>query len=250
MTLPLIVLAVGSLVVGWVGIPHALTGGANINYFERWLEPIIVKVPDGPVTRLHSGLPAPETAHAPAAAESAEPGASHAEAAHEAIDPTEYLLMLLSLAIAAGGIYMGWVFYVKRPDLPKVWAAKLRPLYTLSFNKWYLDWLLDVKGVQAVKAVDDALWTVDSAVVDGGVNGAGWMTRFWAKVTGWWDKWVIDLAVNATGFITKAGSYVLRTVQTGFWQNYALLFAAGLFLILLYYVYPAISTTIKTFTGK
>ena len=44
MTLPLIVLAVGSLVVGWVGIPHALTGGANINMFERWLEPVIVKV--------------------------------------------------------------------------------------------------------------------------------------------------------------------------------------------------------------
>ena len=162
----------------------------------------------------------------------------------------EYLLMLLSVAVAAGGIYMGRLFYVKRPDLPKIWAAKLRPLYTLSFNKWYLDWLLDVKGVEAVKAVDDALWKVDATIVDGGVNGAGWMTRFWAKVTGWWDKWVIDMAVNATGFITKAGSYVLRTVQTGFWQNYALLFAAGLFVILLYYVYPAISATIKGFTGK
>jgi NADH:ubiquinone oxidoreductase subunit 5 (subunit L)/multisubunit Na+/H+ antiporter MnhA subunit len=158
--------------------------------------------------------------------------------------------MLLSLAVAAGGIYLGRLFYVKRPDLPKIWAARLRPLYTLSFNKWYLDWLLDVKGVEAVKAVDDALWKVDASVVDGGVNGAGWMTRFWARVTGWWDKWVIDMAVNATGFIAKAGSYVLRTVQTGFWQNYALLFAAGLFVILLYYVYPAISTTIKGFSGK
>jgi NADH-quinone oxidoreductase subunit L len=142
------------------------------------------------------------------------------------------------------------VFYLKRPDLPKVWAQKLRPLYTLSFNKWYWDWLLDVKGVQAGKAVNDALWKVDAAVVDGGVNGAGWVTRFWAKVTGWWDKWVIDLAVNATGFVTKVGSYVLRTLQTGFWQNYALLFALGLFIILLYYVYPAISTTIKGFTGR
>ena len=107
-----------------------------------------------------------------------------------------------------------------------------------------------MKGVEAVKAVDDALWKVDASIVDGGVNGAGWLTRFWATVTGWWDKWVIDLAVNATGFITKAGSYLLRTIQTGFWQNYALMFAAGLFFILLYYVYPAISTTIRGFTGK
>jgi len=252
MTLPLIVLAVGSVVVGWVGIPHALTGGANINLFERWLEPVIVKVHESRPAQhtVTQAAPGANSASAPVETSAAEQAAGHSEAGHEATDPKEYLLMLLSLAIAAGGIYLGRVFYVKRPDLPKIWTAKLRPLYTLSFNKWYLDWLLDVKGVEAGKAVNNALWTVDATVVDGGVNGAGWMTRFWAKVTGWWDKWVIDLAVNATGFITKASSYALRTVQTGFWQNYALLFAAGLFLILLYYVYPAISTTIKGFTGK
>ena len=252
MTLPLIVLAVGSLVVGWVGIPHALTGGANINIFERWLEPVIVKVHEAPATVFHTAQAAPGANPAAATAEASTAGstAAPAESAHEAFDLKELLLMVLSLAIAFGGIYLGRLFYLKRPDLPKIWAARLRPLYTLSFNKWYLDWLLDVKGVEAVKAVDDALWKVDATVVDGGVNGAGWMTRFWAKVTGWWDKWVIDLAVNATGFITKAGSYVLRTIQTGFWQNYALLFAAGLFVILLYYVYPAISTTIKGFSGK
>jgi NADH:ubiquinone oxidoreductase subunit 5 (subunit L)/multisubunit Na+/H+ antiporter MnhA subunit len=246
------VLAVGSLVVGWVGIPQALTGGANINIFERWLEPVIVKVHEAPaaghaVTQAAPGANSAAPAREASVAESA---AGHSEASHEATDPKEYLLMLLSLAIAAGGIYLGRLFYLKRPDLPKIWAARLRPLYTLSFNKWYLDWLLDVKGVEAGKAINNALWTVDATVVDGGVNGAGWMTRFWAKVTGWWDKWVIDLAVNATGFVTKVGSYMLRTVQTGFWQNYALLFAAGLFVILLYYVYPAISTTIKGFTGK
>jgi NADH-quinone oxidoreductase subunit L len=244
MTLPLIVLALGSVVVGWVGIPHALTGGANLNVFERWLEPVIAKVHEPPSPQSHEGHSA---AGVPAAAPTAE---SAHEAAHEPIDPMEYALIVLSLAIAVGGIFLGRVFYVKRPDLPRVWAQKLRPLYTLSFNKWYWDWLLDVKGVQAGKAVNDALWKVDAAVVDGGVNGAGWVTRFWAKVTGWWDKWVIDLAVNATGFVTKVGSYVLRTVQTGFWQNYALLFALGLFIILIYYVYPAITTTIRTFTGR
>jgi len=249
MTLPLIVLAAGSLVVGWFGIPHALTGGANINFFEHWLEPVIVQVHDGPVPQ-HAASEAAPGAHPRAAAEPLAAEESHAEAAHEATNPLEYLLILLSLAIAAGGIYLGRVFYVKRPDLPKVWAAKLRPLYTLSFNKWYWDWLLDIKGVEAGKALNDGLFQVDHEFVDGGVNGAGSVTRFWAKVSGWWDKWIIDLAVNATGWITRAGSFVLRTVQTGFWQNYALLFALGLFVILIYYVYPAISTTIKGFAGK
>jgi NADH-quinone oxidoreductase subunit L len=249
MTLPLIVLAAGSLVVGWVGLP----GGAKVNLFERWLEPVIVDVNRAPATRLHGTETAPGAAPvtAPAEAAAAESTAAHGEeAVYEGLGSTEILLMVLSLAIALGGIYLGRVFYVKRPDLPKAWAAKLRPLYNLSFNKWYWDWLLDVKGVEAGKTVNNALWDVDSQFVDGGVNGSAWVTRFWATVSGWWDKWVIDLAVNATGWITRAGSFVLRTVQTGFWQNYALLFALGLFVILIYYVYPAISITIKSLTGK
>jgi NADH-quinone oxidoreductase subunit L len=249
MTLPLIVLAVGSVVVGLVGIPRALTGGANINIFERWLAPVIVNVNRPPATPLHAAQPAPGEGSVAAPAEARETEAA-SEPAHEPAGSTEYLLIAISLAIAFGGMYLGWVFYVKRPDLPRVWAAKLKPLYTLSFNKWYWDDLLDVKGVQAGKALNNALWDVDSTFVDGGVNGSAWVTRFWSMVSGWWDKWVIDLAVNATGWITRAGSFVLRTVQTGFWQNYALMFAAGLFLILLYYVYPAISTTIKGFSGK
>lgn len=215
MTVPLQVLAVGSTVAGLIGIPLALTAGKDLNFFERWLDPVIVKV------------------H----------GAEHAAAHH--IEPIEYLLMILSVGVAGLGIYLGKLAYEKRTELADIWAAKAGPLYKLSANKWYLDWLLDVKGVEAGKVVNNALWEVDGAVVDGGVNGSAWVTKFWAKVTGWWDKWVIDLAVNATGWIARAGSFVLRTVQTGFWQNYALLFAVGLFVILIYYVYPAITTTIK-----
>ena len=158
--------------------------------------------------------------------------------------------MLFSVAIAVGGIYLGRLFYEKRPELPKRWAERLRPLYTLSFNKWYWDYLLDVKGVEAGKAINDALWRVDSDVVDGSVNGAGGMTRFWARASGLWDKYAVDGAVNATGWITKAGSIILRTLQTGFWQNYALLFVLGLFIIFLFYIYPAITTTLKGFIGK
>ena len=177
---------------------------------------------------------------------------AEARAEHEVepVSPAEYLLMALSLGIAIGGIFLGKQFYEKNPDLPKQWAARLRPLYKLSFNKWYWDWLLDVKGVEAGKAINNGLWRVDAAVVDGGVNGSAWFARLWSKASGWWDKWVIDLAVNLTGWITQGGSFLLRAVQTGFWQNYALLFALGLFLILIYYVYPAAIVTLKSLVAR
>ncbi|HXG68954.1 MAG TPA: hypothetical protein VNO70_27895, partial [Blastocatellia bacterium] len=222
MTLPLVVLAVGSAVVGLIGIPAAFTfGAANINLFEHWLDPVVVKVGD----------------------------TAHAAEAH-AIHPEEYALILLSLAIAAGGIYLGRKFYVQNPDLPGQWAAKLRPLYNLSFNKWYWDWLLDVKGVEAGKAVNNALWQVDAGVVDGGVNGSGWVTRFWSAVSGLFDKWIVDGAVKVTGWIPYVGSIFFRTVQTGFWQNYALIFAAGLFIILAIYVYSAVPAWWANITGR
>ncbi len=231
MTLPLVVLAVGATVAGLVGIPHA-------NLFERWLEPVIVDVHKAP-----SGIE-----HAAGAGELAATSASevavHEEAAHEPI-AYEIALMILSLTIAGVGIFLARLFYLKRTELADLWAAKLRPLYTLSFNKWYWDYLLDVKAVEAGKAANNALWEVDKEVVDGGVNGAGWFTRFWARASGLWDKWVIDLAVNATAKITYWSSFVFRAVQTGLWQNYALLFAIGLFLILLLFIYPSIPTTIK-----
>jgi len=230
MTLPLIVLAAGSVVAGLIGIPHAipaLVGShANLNWFEHWLSPVMAKVGEGSA-------------------------GEHSQAAvTEPVQSAEYLLIVLSLAVAASGMYLGWFFYVKRTELPRLWAERLRPLYKLSFNKWYWDYLLDVKAVEAGKSVNDALWRVDAVVVDGGVNGTSWMTRLWARISGWWDKWVIDLLVNATAWITRAGSIILRTLQTGLWQNYALLFVVGLFIILALYVYKVVPTAISSFTGK
>jgi len=238
MTLPLIVLAVGSVVVGLVGIPH-------YSAFEHWLAPVIVDVHRAPGAETAPAAHSTPSTEANGASPTSVPG----EASHQS-RTMEYLLMGLSLVVAIGGIMLGRLFYEKRPELPKQWAARLKPLYQLSFNKWYWDWLLDIKGVQAGKAVNNALWRVDADVVDGGVNGAGWMTRTGAIISGWWDKWIVDGLVNATGWVARAGSVVLRTAQTGLWQNYALLFVIGLFLVFVWYVYPAITTTIKGLLGR
>jgi NADH-quinone oxidoreductase subunit L len=231
MTLPLIVLAFFSVVAGLVGLP-----GSKFDLLGRWLKPVIVDVrqpvAEAPVFQAFEGAAAPETAEA------------------EGIGLAEVGLMVLSMAIAIGGVLLGFLFYVKRPSLPGEWSRRLGPLYKLSANKWYWDYLLDVKGVEAGKAVDNALWRVDQAVVDGGVNGAGWLTRFWSFISGLFDKYVVDVAVNATGWFTKAGNVILRSFQTGFWQNYALLFTLGLFVIILIYERSAISAVVRGFTGK
>ena len=206
MTLPLIVLAIGSALVGFLGIPGA-------NAFEHWLHPVIDPVGGG-----HEGHPWSEVV----------------------------ILMIVSSAVAVAGIFLAIRFYLRKTELADIWAAKLKPLYTLSANKWYLDYALDVKGVEAGKAVNDALWKVDTRVVDGGVNGSAWMTRLWATISGFWDKWVVDGLVNLTGWTARAGSIVLRTFQTGFWQNYALLFTAGLFIIVFIYQRRAMLDTAKS----
>jgi NADH-quinone oxidoreductase subunit L len=243
MTLPLIVLAAFSAVVGFVGLPHA-------SVFERWLEPVIADVRHAPAhAEGAAAAPGGHATAAPAGAHAvAEAGGAHGEAAHEAWSVAEVVLMVLSLLLAAGGILLGVSFYVKRPELPRAWGERLRPLYKLSFNKWYWDYLLDVKGVEAGKALNNSLWRVDSGVVDGGVNGSARVTRFSSGVSRWWDKWVVDgILVWLTSKITYAGSVVLRSIQTGFWQNYALLFTLGLFLIFFYYDYTAVVSGIRDF---
>jgi NADH-quinone oxidoreductase subunit L len=250
MTLPLIVLAIFSVVGGLAGIPAALSFGANINLFERWLEPVIVDVHRAPSTAHSATKSAPGAHSEPSAAglpAAAEPGGAHGEGSHE-IHPIEYLLMVLSLLIAAGGIYLGRLFYLKRPEMPEAWAERLRPLYKLSFNKWYWDYLLDVKGVEAGKSVNNSLWRVDGELIDGSVNGSAWVTRFWSSVSGWWDRWIVDgILVWLTSKLAYAGSVVFRSIQTGFWQNYALMFALGLFLIFFFYEYTAMISGVRDF---
>ncbi len=43
-----------------------------------------------------------------------------------------------------------------------------------------------------VMGLGEALWKFDANVIDGGVNGAGWMTRMSGTISSWWDKWIID----------------------------------------------------------
>jgi NADH-quinone oxidoreductase subunit L len=80
------------------------------------------------------------------------------------------------------------------------------------------------------------LGAFDRTIVDGGVNGAGWLTRFSATISMWWDTWIIDGAVRFGSFLVKMLSYPVCILQTGRVQAYALFVVVGALAFLGYYI--------------
>jgi NADH-quinone oxidoreductase subunit L len=159
MTVPLVILAVLSVFVGYFGIPH-------------FIQP---------------ALPSPGVA--------AEP--------HEG----PWLLKLIAIAMAVGGIATAYVAYVKSPGLPDRLAHQWRRAYDLSFNKWYVDEVYDKVFVRPTVEMANFLWRyMDVAMIDKAVNGVA------AAVLNW--------------------SRSLRLVQSGEVQHYALAMALGAVVIL------------------
>ncbi|MBI3471008.1 MAG: NADH-quinone oxidoreductase subunit L [Candidatus Solibacter usitatus] len=211
MTVPLMVLAAGSVLAGWVGVPKLWSAfPESFRLFEHWLAPVF------------------ESTHAVVEE------AGHA-AHHDA--GTEWMLMALSVAIAVIGILIARHFYGTNPAIPDRIEASLKPLHTTLYNKWYVDEIYDFLFVNGLcKGGGNVMKDFDSNVVDGGVNGAGWLTRFSSTISIWWDTWIIDGAVRLSSFLVKIASYPVRILQTGQVQAYALFVLAGVVLFFGYYI--------------
>ena len=66
------------------------------------------------------------------------------------------------------------------------------------------------------------MWKFDANVIDGLVNLTGWATIKLADLKQWFDIWVVDGAVNGSGWVVRQGANILRYLQTGSMQFYAL----------------------------
>jgi NADH-quinone oxidoreductase subunit L len=86
------------------------------------------------------------------------------------------------------------------------------------------------------KGGGSALAAFDRKVVDGGVNGAGWVTRFVSSLSIWWDTWIVDGAVRFGAFSVKLLSYPVCMLQTGRVQTYALYTVAGAVIFFWYFL--------------
>jgi NADH-quinone oxidoreductase subunit L len=225
MTVPLMVLAIGALVAGFVGFPQAL-GGTNA--IEHFLEPSFTARSAAHET------PAMATEQAPAH-EAAAVGGEHAETAHMS-RLGEIGLMIFSVLIAVAGILTARHFYLTRPEIPGRLTARFRGVHALLFNKYYVDELYNATAIRGTSSSARGLWTFDRIVVDGAVNGSGWLTRLGAWASHMFDKHVVDGLVNLLGWTAGQGSFLVRRLQTGLVQNYALLMVFGVFAFLTIYL--------------
>jgi len=138
MALALIVLAIGSVVAGYVGLPHVLGGG---DWFARFLEPSF-----------------------------------HLEPAHEAANGgLELTLMAVSSGVAIAGVGIAAYFFLSNKAAADAMASRFSGLHRVLMNKYYVDEVYDAAIVQPIRMVsEDGLWkVVDAGIIDGAVNGTG-----------------------------------------------------------------------------
>ena len=150
MALALIVLALGSVLAGYIGVPHVLGGE---NRLAAWLEPSF---------------------HAPQAT-AVEVFEAESEAGEEGEAGLELTLMAVSSAIALIGIGLAAFIWLKRRDVAASMARTYAGLHRLLLNKYYVDEVYDATVVQPIRiASQEGLWRgFDVQVVDGAVNGTG-----------------------------------------------------------------------------
>jgi NADH-quinone oxidoreductase subunit L len=170
MTIPLALLAFFSITAGYLGLPAVV--GKNANLFANFLEPVI-----------HSG-----------------------HEAHLGIG-TEWLLILLSVAVAVLGIVIAWIFYIKNTAIPSKLVARFPGIYKLLYNKYYVD--------EAYNAV----------IINPAIRGSELLYKHF-------DLKVIDGAINGTAASANFFGKILSVFQTGLLKDYALIFLLGTVLIL------------------
>lgn len=143
------------------------------------------------------------------------------------VPDANYILIVLSVAVALGGIWLGRRLYLGQPATDPL--TKLGGFYRLLENKYYLDDLY-MKGVVLPirDRVSRAMYWLNQNVFDGAVNGAASGTKKLGKsVYEVLDQQIIDGAVNGAGRGARAGSARLRLVQSGDVQRYAAMLLIG-----------------------
>lgn len=143
MSVPLVILAVGSVVAGFVGLPP------EAGPFHRFLEPIFT-------------LPGVEAIHISTA--------------------TSLTFAVISTIVALAGLGVAYAAYISGAINPVTTAQRYGPLYQLSFRKYYFDEIYEAVIVHPLYRFSVFLWrVVDVKIIDGAVNGVASLVGFTAQ---------------------------------------------------------------------
>ena len=209
MTIPLVVLAILSVFVFYSFNPFDAS--------DSW----IVRAVGRPDSVVPPSMAAPST-----------------EAFEEAAHGLHGTAMLLSLSVAGIGVLFAFVTYYWRKINADAVASALGPAYRFLLNKWYFDEIYQAVIVNGTLALSRILRWFDGNIVDGLVNGTGWVTRGISSVSGMFDTYVVDGIVNLTGYLSGVGGLALRKFQTGRVQSYVIF--AVLSVMVFYFVFRLI----------
>ncbi len=139
MTVPLMILAVLSIVGGFIGIPEVLGGK---HFLEEFLKPVF----EDSTLRLIHHLP----------------------------EQTELILMGVAITVMAAAIYYAYKTYIVNQTLPAAEEEELTPLHQLVYKKYWIDELYDNAITQPLNFISHGLHkVVDNQLIDGIVNGVG-----------------------------------------------------------------------------
>ena len=139
MTIPLMVLAVLSVVGGWIGIPEVLGGH---HFLEEFLAPVFEN--------------------------------SSFRLVHHMSHTTEYWLMGGATVVMLMFLWAAYTTYVKNNTLPDAEGAELKPTHKLIYNKYWIDELYENVFTKPLNFISEGLHKlVDNQIVDGIVNGVG-----------------------------------------------------------------------------
>jgi NADH-quinone oxidoreductase subunit L len=208
MAVPLMILAIGAVVAGYVGVPPALGGS---NRIDQFLEPsFTVESPGAPASPAAGAADIAGREQLPPGPTENQPVAAGHETPHEA---PELGLMLLATVVALAGIALSAFLFLTRRQAAAALAARFPGLHRLLLNKYYVDEAYDAAVVRPlVEGSEHGLWrTVDAGLIDGSVNGLGRLVR-------------------------GAGG-ILRLAQTGSIRAYAASLFIGAILILGWYLW-------------
>ena len=197
MTIPLVILAVGSVLGGYVGLPHVVTKWKFLSFgkfWENWLHPVLWQP--------HGGGAEHGAANA---AEKAGHAASHAGQA-----AAEWGAMGISILAAVVGILLATRWYSRETEIPSKVAGSHPAGYRTLLNKYWVDEIYLGAFIRPFMS----------------------MSRIASGI----DKWLVDGTVNVVAYSNEVFGMLLRFFQTGYIRNYGLFILLGLLVFLFFFL--------------
>ena len=151
-TVPLIALAIPSVLIGFFTVAPVLFGG----YFG---DAIQVLEPNNVIGEIGKEFQGPV-----------------AFALHGFVSPPFWL--------AAAGVFCAWLFFLKKPSLANAWARGLSVIRTILVDKYYFDWFNQTVIAGLTRGIGYGLWKAgDQGLIDGAlVNGSAQSVRWFGGV--------------------------------------------------------------------